>query len=156
LQHLSAASPGALKSLEVNSLTELTQDAPTVEGQEAQSRIDASIRITIPAKKRKEALAVLSSMVEQTKLEEGCISCRLYRDVQEDGSLMLEEIWTSEKDLERHLRSDTFFSVLLVIEMATQFPEVRFDMISRSTGIDTIERVRANPKSPDQTNTIDS
>jgi quinol monooxygenase YgiN len=126
---------------------ELTPDTPIVEVQhEPKSRIDANIRIVIAAKKRKEVLTILSSLVEQTRLEEGCISCRLYRDVQEEGTLMLEEIWTSEKDLERHLRSNKFLTVLLVIEMSTEFPEVRFDVISRSTGMDTIEKVRAKPE----------
>jgi quinol monooxygenase YgiN len=136
---------------------ELTQVAPTVEDQhEAKRRIDASIRIIIPAKKRKEALIILSSLIEQTKLEGGCISCRLYRDVQDERALMLEEIWTGEKDLERHLRSDKFLAVLLVVEMATEFPEVRFDLISHSTGIDTIEKARAKPDRPDKTNLINS
>jgi len=95
-------------------------------------------------------------MIEQTRLEEGCISCRLYGDVQEQGALMLEEIWTSEKDLERHLRSNKFLAVLLVVEMATKIPEIRFDVISQSTGIDTIEKVRAKPDRPDRTNIISS
>jgi quinol monooxygenase YgiN len=136
---------------------ELTRDAPTVQGQQdAKSRIDATIRLTIPAKKRKEALIILGSLIEQTKLEEGCISCRLYRDVQEERALMLEQIWASEKDLERHLRSDRFLAVLLAIEMATEFPEVRFDVIARSTGIDTIEKARTKPERPDKTDIIAS
>ena len=136
---------------------ELKRDALTAEGrQDAKSRIDATIRITIPAKKRKEALVILGSLIEQTKLEEGCISCRLYRDVQEERALMLEQIWASEEDLERHLRSNKFLAVLLAIEMATEFPEVRFDVIARSTGIDTIEKARAKPECPDKTDIIGS
>jgi len=138
-------------------LIELTRDAPSVEGQQdAKSRIDATIRMTIPVKKRKEALVILGSLIEQTRLEEGCVSCRLYRDVQEERALMLEQIWASEEDLERHLRSDKFLAVLLAIEMATEFPEVRFDVISHSTGIDTIEKVRAKPEHPDKTRIISS
>ena len=47
-------------------------------------------------------------MIEQTRFEPGSVSCRLYQDALEKRALMLEEIWTSEKDLERHLRSDKF------------------------------------------------
>jgi quinol monooxygenase YgiN len=123
---------------------ELTQVTATVEDHlETKSRIDASIRIIIPSKKRKEALIILSSLIEQTKLEEGCVSCRLYRDVQEERALMLAETWASEKDMERHLSSDKFLAVLLVVEMASEFPEIRFDVISHSTGIETIEKARA-------------
>jgi quinol monooxygenase YgiN len=136
---------------------ELSQVALNMEDQqEAKSRIDASIRMIIPAKKRKEALIILSSLIEQTRLEEGCISCRLYQDAQEQRALLLEEIWTSKKDLERHLRSDKFLAVLLVVEMAIESPEIRFDVISHSTGIDAIEKVRAKPDRPDKTNIISS
>jgi len=125
-------------------LKELTRVTATGEDQlVAKSRIDASIRIIIPSKKRKEALIILSSLIEQTKLEEGCVSCRLYRDVQEERALMLAETWASEKDMERHLSSDKFLAVLLVVEMASEFPEIRFDVISHSTGIETIEKARA-------------
>ena len=130
--------------MRVGSLKELTRVTATGEDQlETKSRIDASIRIIIPSKKRKEALIILSSLIEQTKLEEGCVSCRLYRDVQEERALMLEETWASEKDMERHLSSDKFLAVLLVVEMASEFPEIRFDVISHSTGIETIEKARA-------------
>ena len=125
-------------------MKELTRVTATGEDQlVAKSRIDASIRIIIPSKKRKEALIILSSLIEQTKLEEGCVSCRLYRDVQEERALMLAETWASEKDMERHLSSDKFLAVLLVVEMASEFPEIRFDVISHSTGIETIEKARA-------------
>jgi len=120
------------------------------------SRVHATIRALIPQKKRKDALIILRSMIEQTRLEEGCISCRLYGDVQEQGALMLEEIWTSEKDLEHHLRSNKFLAVLLVVEMATKIPEIRFDVISHSTGIEAIEKARAKPDPPDKTNIISS
>jgi hypothetical protein len=44
--------------------------------------------------------------------------------------------------LQRPLRSATFRNILLVVEMASQTPEIRFDRISHSTGIDTIEQAR--------------
>lgn len=108
----------------------------------AKSQVHATIRVNISAKKRKEALMILGSMIEQTKLEEGCISCRLYQDVQEEGALMLQERWTSESDLHRHLRSNKFHTVLLVVEMATEPPEIRFECIIRSAGVEVIEEAR--------------
>jgi quinol monooxygenase YgiN len=136
-------------------LIETTLAPPTEEDQPgAISRVNATIRALIPQKNRKEALIILRSMIEQTKLEEGCISCRLYGDVQKQGALMLEEIWTSEKDLERHLRSHKFLAVLLVVEMATEIPEIRFDVISHSTGIETVKKARAKPDRPDKAKII--
>jgi hypothetical protein len=41
-----------------------------------------------------------------------------------------------------HLRSDEYRNLLLILEMALEQPEIRFDTISGSTGIETIEKAR--------------
>jgi quinol monooxygenase YgiN len=103
-----------------------------------------TIRVNVSAKKRKEALMILGSMIEQTKLEEGCISCRLYHDAQEDGALMLQQLWASEKDLHHHLRSAKFNNVLLVVEMAAEAPEIRFESVADSAGLEVIQQARTH------------
>jgi quinol monooxygenase YgiN len=114
-----------------------------VEDQGNDIHIHVTIRMHIAAKKRQEARLILGSMIEQTKLEEGCVSCRLYQDVLAKGAFMLEEIWASDQVLQRHLRSEKFRTVLLVIEMATEAPEIRFDKVLQSTGISTIQKARS-------------
>jgi quinol monooxygenase YgiN len=142
-----AAALREFNPLEVILLIESTQAPLTGEDRPgAISRVHATIRALMPQKNQKEALIILRSIIEQTKLEPGCISCRLYQDALEERALMLEEIWTNEKDLKRHLRSDKFLAVLLVVEMATELPEIRFDVILHSTGIDTIEKARSNAR----------
>jgi quinol monooxygenase YgiN len=113
--------------------------------------VRSTIRMLIPVKKQSEALEILGSMTEQIQFEPGCISCRLYRDVHEERALMLEEIWTSEKDLQRHLQSDKYRKVLLVVEMAAEPPDIRFDTIAHSSGVETIEKAR-NQTEPTTTN----
>jgi quinol monooxygenase YgiN len=107
-----------------------------------ENSVHAAIRLLIAANKRHEALMILNSVIEPIRLEEGCISCRLYQDLQEDGALMLEEIWSSQSDLERHLRTDQFHTVLLVVEMAKEYPEIRFDAIAHTTGMEAIQKIR--------------
>jgi quinol monooxygenase YgiN len=104
--------------------------------------VHSTIRIVIPPKKQNEALEILGSMTEQIQFEQGCVSSRLYQDVQDECALMLEEIWTSEKNLQRHLQSDKYRRVLLVVEMAAEPPEIRFDTIAHSSGVETIEKAR--------------
>jgi quinol monooxygenase YgiN len=98
--------------------------------------------MVIPPNKRVEAQKILTSVAERTRIEPGCISCRIYQDVANKHVLMMDESWANKEDLERHLRSDDYFNVLLVIEMASERPEIRFDTISRSTGVDTIRKAR--------------
>ena len=102
----------------------------------------ATIRMTMPAKKFGEALRILRSMAEQSRVQPGCLSCQVYRNGQEDNVLMFEQQWSNEADLERYLRSDDYQKVLLLLEMAIKEPEIRFDTIMSSTGIETIEKAR--------------
>ena len=106
----------------------------------------STIRMKIPPKKRNEALKILRSTAEQCKVHSGCLGCHIYEDVQEDNVLTFEEMWRSEEDLERHLRSKEYRNVLLVMEMALKHPEVRFNTVSTSTGIETIEKARSHAR----------
>jgi quinol monooxygenase YgiN len=89
-------------------------------------------------------LEILSSVAERSRFEPGCIAFRVYQDVEVEPVIMLEQLWETGEDLNRHLRSDEFRKVLLVVEMSLEPPEIRFDEISGSTGVETIERAR-NP-----------
>ena len=105
--------------------------------------VHSTIRLLIPLEKQNEALEILGSITEQIQFEPGCISSRLYQDVQEELAIMIEEIWASETELQHHLRSDKYRRVLLVVEMAAEPPEIRFDTIIHSSGVETIEHARS-------------
>jgi quinol monooxygenase YgiN len=104
----------------------------------------ASIRMMIPPQKRGEALEILRFTAEGDKILPGCLSSRIYEDLQEDNVIMFEEMWRSEEEMEKHLRSDEYLSVLLTLEMALHHPEVRFTRVSSLSGIETIEKARAS------------
>ena len=104
----------------------------------------ATIRMIIPPKKRGEVLNILRSTAEQCKVHSGCLGCHIYDDVQEDNVLMFEEMWSNEEGLVDHLRSKEYQDVLLVMEMALKHPEVKFNTVSTSTGMETIEKARSS------------
>ena len=104
--------------------------------------IQATMRMTIPPQKSGEALKILRSMAGQCRDDPGCLSCHIYGDLQENNVLMFEEVWRTEEDMDLRIRSDEYFKLLLVMEMALRQPEIRFDTISNSTGIETIEKAR--------------
>ena len=107
-----------------------------------QQMVLATIRMTTSAKKFGEALRILRSVAEVSKVQTGCLSSRVYRNGQEDNVLLFEQLWSNEADLERYLRSNEYQKVLVVLEMAIKQPEIRFDTILSSTGIETIEKAR--------------
>jgi quinol monooxygenase YgiN len=104
--------------------------------------IHSSVGMTLPANRLQEALEILGPMAEQIRMERGCLACHLHRDALEENVLILEESWASEADLERHLRSQDYRQLLLVMELARVPPEVRFDRVSHSTGLETIQAAR--------------
>lgn len=106
--------------------------------------IHSTIRIVTIPEKRDEAETILCTVAARTRVVSGCIACRAYHDAQEDRALMLEAIWDNEEDMNRHLRSEEFRNVLLVMEMAVEQPEIRFETFSRVTGIETIKKVRSS------------
>jgi quinol monooxygenase YgiN len=108
--------------------------------------IQATIRMTIPHQKSGEALRIFKSITEQCLAEPGCLSYHIYEDLQEKNVFMLEEVWRSEEDLNLHLCSEDYRNLLLVLEMATKVPEIRFDTISSSRGIETIEKARGQAR----------
>ena len=104
--------------------------------------IRSSVRLRIPLNKQSEALDILGSVREQTQFESSCHHVRIYREANESEVIMIEELWASAEDLNRHLKSDAYRRILLVIEMAAAAPEIRFDKIIQSGGIETIVKAR--------------
>jgi len=102
----------------------------------------STIRMVISTKKRAEAIKILKMTADYCKIRPECLSCHIYEDVQEANILMLNEMWRSKEDQEQYLRSDAYRNVLLVMEMSQKAPEIRFNTISDSSGIETVEKAR--------------
>jgi quinol monooxygenase YgiN len=108
--------------------------------------IQSTIRMTVSSQKSGEVLKILRLVVELCRDDPGCLSCHIYGDLQDKNVLMLEQVWRSEENLGHHLRSDEYRNLLLVLEMALKQPEIKFNTISSSTGIETIEKARGYAK----------
>jgi quinol monooxygenase YgiN len=100
----------------------------------------ATVRMAIPPAKHGEVLRILRAMNAHNRSQPGCLSSYIYRDAEEANVLMVEEAWTGEEELERHLRSADYSRLLQVMEMAIENPEIRFNTTSKSSGIEIIER----------------
>jgi quinol monooxygenase YgiN len=104
--------------------------------------IQATVRMTIPPQRSDEVLSILRKVLEQCRDNPNCLGGHIYGDLQDRNVLMLEQVWSSGEDLDRHLRSDEYRNLLLALELAVERPEIAFHTISHSTGIETIERAR--------------
>jgi quinol monooxygenase YgiN len=105
--------------------------------------IQAMIEMQFAPDRVDEALQILRSIVERTRAETGCLGCSVYQDTEMENQIVFAQEWRSEEDLQRHLRSKEYQKVLLVVEMASTPPEIRFDTITRTSGVETIEKAWA-------------
>jgi quinol monooxygenase YgiN len=108
--------------------------------------IHATIRMRMPGQKLREAVEILRAAAERTRVQPGCISCRIYHDELEADVIMVEEHWRTQEEHACHLRSAEYRNVLLVVEMARENPEIKFSEFSESTGVETVEKARSQAR----------
>ena len=87
-------------------------------------------------------LDAFRSLMGPTRLEPGCRGCLVWEEIEDDSTLRYTEEWASEADIRRRVRSDRFTSLLAVIEAAPAPPQVRFDFIAITRGLDYVAEVR--------------
>ncbi len=109
----------------------------------------ATVRMAIPPKRRGEVSKTLKSMVRETMIEPGCLSSRLYHDENEESVFVCEQVWRNQDDLNLYLRSEDYRRMLLVMELAGEPPEIKFQTISEPAGIEVIEKARGCMKNGD-------
>ena len=74
-----------------------------------------------------------------TRLEPGCVGVSVWADP--DWALHYFEEWETEADLRRRIRSDRFTSLLSIVESARD-PQIQFDFVTTTRGLDYVEEVR--------------
>ena len=104
--------------------------------------ITVTLGIEVPPEKNQEAINVIISTLGRTRVEPGCQSCDVYRSVRNESLLVLAERWDTMGHLEHHIRSDNYRNVLAWIDMSDRPPEIHFDIVSQSAGLELIENVR--------------
>jgi quinol monooxygenase YgiN len=104
--------------------------------------ISATLRIHCGHDRLSEVNRLLRSLIEPTRVEAGCISCRLYHEEGEPTVITWVEEWQTEEDLKRHLKSPRYKKILVALDMAEAEPEIRFNTVVESKGMQLIEEAR--------------
>jgi quinol monooxygenase YgiN len=76
-----------------------------------------------------------------TRLEPGCLGVSAWSDP--DWALHYIEDWETEEDLRRRIRSDRFTSLLAIVESARD-PQIQFDFVAMTRGLDYVVEVRGS------------
>jgi quinol monooxygenase YgiN len=104
--------------------------------------IVGTLRILPEPHRRAEVLEILETIQGPVVAQPGCVACHVYEESLPAHAIVLVERWQSQAALEAHLRSEIYRRILGAIELSGGPPEVRFDYVSASEGIDLIERAR--------------
>jgi quinol monooxygenase YgiN len=91
------------------------------------------------------AIAFIKSvMIEPTRAEPGCISYRLYQDVEDENAFTLVEEWESQAVLDDHFRTPHFDRLLEWIpSVVIDGPDPKFHEVAVTRGVEAIEAARA-------------
>jgi quinol monooxygenase YgiN len=100
------------------------------------------LRIPLAPDRHSEVIEVLKSVQGPVLFLPGCREYHIYQEQGEDPAVVLVERWTSRAALETHIRSDSYRRILCAIELAGGPPEVSFDVVSATEGMELIERLR--------------
>jgi quinol monooxygenase YgiN len=104
------------------------------------------MRITASENQNGEIVRLLRSLIEPTRVETGCISCGLYKDLHDPGIIVWAEEWNTQDDLERHVRSPQYKKILAAFDMSNAQPDMRFNTVVETKGMQLIVEARAKEK----------
>ena len=90
---------------------------------------------------RTDLYKALYSSLGPTRVTPGCVGCRLYQD-SDTNTHYLESRWETSEDLIRHIRSDEYKRLLLLMELGAEAPSIEFFKVSDVKGLDFIKAAR--------------
>jgi quinol monooxygenase YgiN len=105
------------------------------------TKILVTLKMVVQPERRSDLLDTMRGILEPSRVERGCLSYRFYEDVENRNAFFLLEEWATQKDLESHIRTDNQRRLLALMDLLSEQPELRFDTVSHTVGMDLIENV---------------
>ena len=102
----------------------------------------STLRLFPSREERRHLLAILRSIQGPTLAQPHCLSCGLYEEDGFDEAVLYFERWDSEAEFERHVRSESYRRILAAIECSQKAPEIAFNFVNTSRGMDLINELR--------------
>jgi quinol monooxygenase YgiN len=102
-----------------------------------------TLRIPVSQGRRADVIDVLESVRGPVLAQPGCTACHIYEEHgPEEEAVVLVERWECDAAMRRHIRSEAYGRILSAVEIAGYPPDVCFDYVSSSEGMELIERLR--------------
>ena len=104
--------------------------------------IVGTIRILPPRNRRADVLGILLSVQGPIRARPGCCACDIYEEQGPEQAVVLIERFESQEALQAHVRSEAYRRILGAVELSGARPDIRFEQVSASEGLELIERHR--------------
>jgi len=101
-------------------------------------RLRAALQASSTSRAR-EFLEALRYIALGTRCDPGCLSASAWVDP--DSLVHYVEEWATEPEMRRRVRSAQFVSLLAIVESASN-PEVQFDFVSETRGLEYVAEAR--------------
>jgi quinol monooxygenase YgiN len=100
------------------------------------------VGLRVPRDLREPVLKSLRRLAGPTRSLRGCLAAGSYADIEEDNVILYTEEWETQGDLQAHLRSEALRVLLSVMDLASDPPDVRFDRVSETRGMEFLAAAR--------------
>ena len=94
------------------------------------------IKIMVRPEKRKELSQTLDSIIERVNKEGGCMDAGFYQDAGNENNFLVVEKWATQKDSDRHIRSDIFMVMVGAGSLMHRPPEIMIHTVSELTTLE--------------------
>jgi len=101
-----------------------------------------NLRLIPPQNRLSEVVHALRLQMGRTEVLPGCTGCRLTQDLDEQNVILYQEEWRCWTDVEKHIRSNRFCSLLELMEISIRTPDLSFSDVYETRGMDYVERLR--------------
>jgi quinol monooxygenase YgiN len=113
--------------------------------------VEEVVTITPSPEERDDVVHTLRLLQGPTGADPGCLLCRITAEVGDERCLRFISQWRSWEDLERHVRSHEYRSLLALMEVSTVPPEVAFHTVTETKGIELVKTLRSGAGSTSAT-----
>jgi|GEM_PF-3137928 len=116
-------------------------------GRGGREMVCAELKMVIQPSRLDEAAEIIRLITEPTRVRKGCLSFNAYRDIENDNVYMILETWETVEDLLAHIRSDTYKNMIALMDLLSESPEVRFNVVTKTDGVGFLRDALGGDKS---------
>lgn len=115
-------------------------------GEPKRERVLLTLQIQLSPDRMAEVEEVVRAMLGPTQALPGCLVCRCYRDIDQEGVLFLLEEWSSTERMQRRLQSEDVRLVLALMDLSAAPPEFKVHKVEQTSALETVMAELSNQR----------